>query len=855
MINMKLTENKGHILTNNIVINKKYLTNLQNLLITYGSKMDKLRFIKQVDSKNMEISSLDLENIVYKLFYKVSLILEHRDNDYINDQDYGEEYKRNSQIFQEKYADYLEDRHYQESFISDLFDECLFEKHDLSNIENLLELLANFLLLTNKISKKNDLIRTKEIILEDLKYILSKEDLKEIENKCEKLFSEIPMNLLVVEEFLKGLQKIILNDWHIQITDPQDFKSGQPFKFICHSTSNTNFKGKFKSRYVSTSLLTEEFTDTYRSGYGFIMDTSNIVGASSRDMYINNYTENSENMCFYTSLPPISSVQRIIVECQKLKQEQKKNEQTKPIYSEVVKDGFNPIAIFCLTDGSKNLNRNYRDAIKLQKSFPNLKIIEIDLTLYKSYEELKELMRSLIDNIEYKITSKYINHSDTYYENFEFFFQEYLNFKRNGNYTETDIINLFLKHKEMLSPTIKEEDIFSGKYSEFEINFIFQTNPKFNFQKIFNGIFTIYSLKKLPDDLSKNMNNPILLKLFPNINNFLTLIKQINLEEEIINNLKENLPLDFTNMIIIIKNILSKRKETIKDQIISLKEKQQELKDISFTKKEQFNLQKQQKLKEIADKKLNLKEEKEEVELRLKELIKIKQEKENLLSHINLGKSILNQEVYYNLVKLEYDSYLEKLNVCFKNSNKIEENLSLLKQEKEGLEKEKKDLSRHKFINYFKIKELKKQISSLEISLQQEQSLYSLELTKQEPIKKQLEEIEKMFYEKTSINYLDFSKVLELTKELYHNNDEAKLISDLNDLETEITKIEEVISSLTINYNKLEQEDDLTDLYLEEFELEISLKKIQKQLLEFDGQINLLKVEEANLEEVINISK
>ena len=88
-----------------------------------------------------------------------------------------------------------------------------------------------------------------------------------------------------------------------------------------------------------------------------------------------------------------------------------------------------------------SLNLNYLRALKLQESFPNLRIIDIDLTLYK--EDLTEIRNSLINHI-----NAYLGRfEEVDYEKYEEFFQKYLELKKEKELTEEEIINLFNKYQ------------------------------------------------------------------------------------------------------------------------------------------------------------------------------------------------------------------------------------------------------------------------------------------------------------------------------------------------------------------------------------------------------------------------
>ena len=304
------------------------------------------------------------------------------------------------------------------------FCEEFIQTHSKEEIEYLLKLIYNLSKISLKIIEINELIKEKEEIIESLNYIISKEEINKYEIELNLLFKKLDIEK--IKEYLINLQIIIIEDFKNKITSIEDYKKGEDFKFLCHSVNFTEYDEKRQKKYTSASLLTPRHTKTYRDGYGFIIKPKNIICASKDDAFTDitakNNNEEVENI-----IPRIDSIEKI-------------DKETKN-YSEILLEGFNPIGIFCLTDGSKTLNLNYLRALKLQKSFPHLKIIDIDLTLYK--EDLTEIRNSLINHI-----NAYLGRfEEVDYEKYEEFFQKYLELKKEKELTEEEIINLFNKYQ------------------------------------------------------------------------------------------------------------------------------------------------------------------------------------------------------------------------------------------------------------------------------------------------------------------------------------------------------------------------------------------------------------------------
>lgn len=302
------------------------------------------------------------------------------------------------------------------------------ETKNKEEIKYLFEVIYNLSKISLKIIQINELKKEKEEIIKSLNYILPKEEINKYEVELDLLFKKIDIDK--IKEYLIKLQKIILEDFTTKITSIDDYEKGSYFKFLCYSVSFTNYDKKRQKKYTPTSLLTPRHTKTYREGYGFIMEPKNIICASKEDAFTD-ITAEDQNKAVETIIPRIDSVEKI--------------EEETVDYSEILLEGFNPIGIFCLTDGSKKLNLNYLEALKLKESFPHLKIIDIDLTLYK--EDLTEIRNSLINHINAYLG----NFEEVNYDKYEDFFQEYLKIKKEKNLTEEEIIELFNKYQKTKS--------------------------------------------------------------------------------------------------------------------------------------------------------------------------------------------------------------------------------------------------------------------------------------------------------------------------------------------------------------------------------------------------------------------
>lgn len=440
---------------------------------------NQLDAIKQNSQEPYEIPSEDIADILIR-------ICKNNDNEtkmHINSTlEYMDEYIK----VLERYKDFRKiDEYSPDELCTDLF-------FDANKMKSFIEISSELQQERKKRNVIRDLSNAKSDISLNLKYFLSNDAIQQFENQYEMALNE--KNINAMQQMLDTMQQLILDHWREYVTSIENFKQGDKFKFICHSTNFTDFTGAFRTKYVSTSLLSEDVMGTFRSGFGFVFAPENIVGAKSKDMYVNNSAENEDEMLYYSTIKKIDSPERLIEECIEQKEENKKNDKDKEVYNEVILDGFNPIAIFCLTDGSMELNNNYNCANELKKHFPNLNVIQIDMTYYKKEEELLEIKKDLIQKLMNKIVQDDSVYSklgvrerqmlnvvnDEVVLKYDLFWNQFMKMKkeRNFNYTSDDIFNLFMKHYNLVNGITPLDTI--SHYTEDEIRLFLSSNYSLN---------------------------------------------------------------------------------------------------------------------------------------------------------------------------------------------------------------------------------------------------------------------------------------------------------------------------------------------------------------------------------------
>lgn len=373
-----------------------------------------------------------------------------------------------------------------------------------------------------------------------LTYVCTDDEIKHFENEYNKALAACDFSAL--DKIVCNAQKKILQKWVGATTNIEDYKPGEPFRFLCHSVEGYNFYGNFRTKYVSCSLLSDKHMALMKYEYGFILSPTNIIAASDKDLKTNNFASDEDNL-FELLNGVLKTPEEIIELCLKRKEEIS----DEPPWNEIVEKGFNPIAIFCLTDGSKELNPDYVGAYELQKNFPKLKVIEIDKTLYLPEEKQLELLDRLIKQInlckQCDGTLKGLFSSCL----FKKFWHEFMELKKSGNYTTEDVLNLYDKNvDEMLHDEVASIFLDPKLYSC--LNYILSC---FFDSLTLGDSFIPDSLNIIYNRLKDYANNPKLDGYVPGLSTFLMLYKDVtDLPDEYLRALRYSKTIEELNVIL-----------------------------------------------------------------------------------------------------------------------------------------------------------------------------------------------------------------------------------------------------------------------------------------------------------------
>ena len=211
-------------------------------------------------------------------------------------------------------------------------------------------------------------------------------------------------NKHIVKKFVNQYNEYLDKIWKDEVTDPKSYNSGEPFKFIVHNLTKDDFYDEYKTELVSASLITNKSMCVCgKNKIGFVLAPYNIKAAVPYDLFtINDYFEPSFHLEDYnnreyneafstasTILTP-NVIEREIIKQTVDKNGELLNNDKAKIFSEIVIDGWCPTAIYTITNGEKEISRDYRRAQNLNKRYM-FNYLDIDKSIYRIQNNLEPL--------------------------------------------------------------------------------------------------------------------------------------------------------------------------------------------------------------------------------------------------------------------------------------------------------------------------------------------------------------------------------------------------------------------------------------------------------------------------------
>lgn len=668
-----------------------------------------------------------------------------------------------------------------------------------------------------------NLIDAKEDCIENMKYFLDNDTILKFNEEYEKSIQR--KDVKKMSDMLNYVQQAVLKEWESYFTNLENMNDDN-FSFIGHSTSSTKFDKEFYSNYVSASLFNQDLVDTYRLGYGFIFTPKNIVGANTKDMYVNNYVDDEDMLLNYSVIKKINHPQRLIDECLKMKQENIEHNKDEKVYSEVIIYGFEPIGIFCFTDGSKRLNHNYESAVKLQENFPHLKIYSFDVMKRKKGADLDKMKLSLLNNLQKKFTNHTYDIDINMLTRYDYFFEEYEKLKQKGEYKEEEIELIFKENDSMLSVLNNApDDLFNGTYSENKIKYILGKNVTYNIDYILSGkakAFVLNNLIKLYPYKDK------LNSMYDGLSEFLELLSKMEITDEMMVEINSKETINFYT----ISKVLSSK------MISSINSKEEQSKQELNDYQEKYD----ETQKELHER-IKLQEQYDyyyQIYINRFSSDFIKKDYDELISDITLNEqkeSKLQKELSEIIEDLdEIDKKIEHLEISLYDDNLEHINYQKMISE---IKTRLFELSNHPFINRKKIKEEKKKLRLFE--------------TKDEACK-----IEYETHKSEDINSLKYkSDELHLKKESVElklslsQADKNKLNDQLNTFKTKIKEyykcddIDEIDLAISKAEEFINKYDNANQYYITQ--LSMQLEELETKIINKQKNLDAIEEEKTNI--------
>lgn len=558
-----------------------------------------------------------------------------------------------------------------------------------------------------KINKKieertliKDLTKAKEDTIIDMKYFMGSEEI----STFDKLYTTAieKKDITTMREMLGKVQEKILEEWSNYSKDLHKMTDDN-FCFLGHSSETTEYKGEFRTKYVSCSLFNQDVNDTFNNDYGFIMEPINIVGADSQDMYVNNAAMDIDELTIYSSIKKIHHPQRLLDECLKLKKENQEKGENYPVYNEVVTLGFHPTAIFCFTNGAKNYDYNYESAYELQKNFPDLEVHTFDIMKHKTGKELETFKLELIDSLIEQFTSLSGCCSSEELFRYDYFFTEFDKLKQKENYTEADIELIFKKNQDMISYLDSASHLFSGEYSSNEIKYILGNSYRYSINSIFRKDIRPFVINNLTSLLPYREK---LDEYYSGLGKTVFLLSKIEVTDSMLLEIKEEKITNFEEL----SNYLANKR------ILVLNEKEE---------KNEFDLQKNRKEREELIKEKIERENSQREYLKYSNINMFKDFKKPLESQYNkVLEEISNNDIRFNSILKEYEQLLEQLNILnIKKETELQKDFTDVEitNRIDEISKEINLMSSHPILNIIKIRKRKKIIEKLNIQKEEKE--------------------------------------------------------------------------------------------------------------------------------------
>jgi len=284
---------------------------------------------------------------------------------------------------------------------------------------------------------------------------LTEEERTDLQDIKKQLESQVGIyNEKSVLGLLERLNVYTRREWNRYLTDVDKGTSAE-FRYVAHNMTGELVTGKFRTPYMSTSLITDKAMGLYRNHtkFGFLLNPKFIESANYMDVMVVNYASQKEDL-YSIGRPPLilpQEVEQKNMETTIRENGEMLNTDKYNVYSETVLSDYDIIAAFCVTNGEGELNPNYRSAKKLAE-IQGIPFKEIDY--YRTREShgleplTEETQKELAKNVlsGFKAKTQFVQYEDEENEfidkSYKDFYEKFKEIKSRGEVSTEDILGV-----------------------------------------------------------------------------------------------------------------------------------------------------------------------------------------------------------------------------------------------------------------------------------------------------------------------------------------------------------------------------------------------------------------------------
>lgn len=327
----------------------------------------------------------------------------------------------------------------------------------------------------------------------------AKEELQKIQEELGSLLKADKTDIQGIQDRVNKYNNYAIQIWNDYITDVGN-ETDDKFRYVVHNLTSGVIEGDFRTKYMSTSLITNNTMGVYgQSRCGLIIKPKHIISACYKDTYTNNYRENEDEL--FNIQPAIQLPQEIEEICVQQTIEtngEMLNYEKESIYPEIVVDEYEIEGIYYISNGEHELSPNYERARKMAED-RGLPLKEKDISkerIKKGLEPMTEnSQKNFCKNILYKycIGNEILERNNSQYgstfvnNNYQNLYERYMKLKERGEFTKEDLLKEFRQ-------VILDDDVqrwermefyhsgfFTGELTEEDSRYII--NTRFDFSK------------------------------------------------------------------------------------------------------------------------------------------------------------------------------------------------------------------------------------------------------------------------------------------------------------------------------------------------------------------------------------